>query len=139
MTTLCGKELPLRTNREMVHFLRRMNGLPVVYTSEFTSQEYSQKLHYASINTNRDRCKSTRRFQSNPILYGMKLFKTMAYFSLTPDFTDFVTYSTEARALYEFVKPIISPEEAFYGTLLHYWNWSNSKLNASSILIMISV
>ena len=51
MTTLCGKELPLRTNREMVHFLRRMNGLPVVYTSEFTSQEYSQKLHYASINT----------------------------------------------------------------------------------------
>ena len=68
----------------------------------------------------------------------MKLFKTMAYFSLTPNFTDFITYSTEARALYEFVKPIISPEEAFYGTLLHYWNWSNSKLNASSILIIIS-
>ena len=126
VTTLCGKELPLRTNREMVHFLKRMNGLPVVYTSEFTSQDYSQKLHYASINTSRDRCTSASRFQSSPVPYGMKLLKTMAYFSLTPDFTDFVIHSIEAKALYEFVKPIRSPEEAFYGTLLHYW--INSKL-----------
>ena len=126
VTTLCGKELPLRTNREMVCFLRRMKGLPVVYTSEFSTQDYSQKLHYTSIDTEKDRCKSTSKFQSKPVPYDMKLLKTMAYFSLPPNFTDFVIHGTEARALYEFVKPIRSPEEAFYGTLLHYW--INSKL-----------
>ena len=121
VTTLCGKELPLRTNREIVRFLRGMKGLPVIYTSEFSSQEYSLKLHHTVINRKRTRCRATRRFQSKPVPYGMKLLKTMAYFSLTPKFTYFVVHSSEAKALYEFVKPISGPEEAFYGTLLHYW------------------
>ena len=125
VTTLCGKELPLRTNGEIVRFLKRMEGRPVIYTSEFSSQEYSQKFHYTRIDTETNKCKSTRKFQSRPVPYGMKLLKTMAYFSLTPEFTDFVIHSTEARALYEFVKLIRSPEEAFYGTLLH--TWINSK------------
>ena len=125
VTTLCGKELPLRTNREMVRFLKGMEGRPVVYTSKFSSQDYAQKLHLTSIDSTKDVCKFTGGFQSKPVPHGMKLFKTMAYFSLTPEFTEFVTHSTEARALYEFVKPIRSPEEAFYGTLLH--TWINSK------------
>ena len=125
--TLCGKELPLRTNREMVSFLKGMEGRPVIYTSKFSSQDYAQKLHLTSIDSTKDVCKFTGGFQSKSIPYGMKLFKTMAYFSLTPEFTNFAVYSSEARALYEFVKPIRSPEEAFYGTLLHAWINSKSE------------
>ena len=125
VTTLCGKELPLRTNREIVHFLKGMEGYPVIHTSEFSAQDYSYKFHYTKIDTETSRCKSTGKLQTNPVPYGMKLLKTMAYFSLPPDFTHFVTHSTEATALYKFVKPIRSPEEAFYGTLLH--TWINSK------------
>jgi hypothetical protein len=128
VTTLCGKELPLRTNREMVRFLKGMKERPVVYTSEFSTQDYAQKLHFTSIDTVKNMCKFISGSQSKPVPYGMKLFKTMAYFSLTPKFADFVVYSSEARALYEFVKPIRSPEEAFYGTLLHFWINSKSEL-----------
>ena len=127
VTTLCGKELPLRTNREIVRFLKGMEGRPVVYTREFSSQDYTQKLHFTSIDSAKDLCKFTGGYQSKPVPYGMRLFKTMAYFSLTPEFTDFITHSTEARALYEFVKAIRSPEEAFYGTLLHAWINSKSE------------
>ena len=133
VTTLCGKELPLRTNREMVRFLKGMEGHPVIHTSEFSSKDYSQKFHYTKIDTETNRCKSTSRFQSSPVPYGMKLLKTMAYFSLPPDFTDFVIHSTKAKALHEFVKPIRSPEEAFYGTLLHTWINSKSEHNLESM------
>ena len=127
VTTLCGRELPLRTNREMVRFFREKKGLPVIYISEFSSEEISLKLHYTRINKKKDRCTATFRVRSKPVPYGMKLLKTMAYISLPPNFTDFVLHSSEAKALYEFVKPIGSPEEAFYGTLLHYW--INSELH----------
>ena len=127
VTTLCGKELPLRTNREMVSFFKGMEGHPVIHTSEFSSEDYSYKFHRTRIDPKTNSCKSTNELQTAPVPYGMKLLKTMAYFSLTPEFTDFVTHSTKARALYEFVKPIRSPEEAFYGTLLHAWINSKSE------------
>jgi hypothetical protein len=127
VTTLCGKELPLRTNREMVRFLKGMEGRSVIHTSEFSSEDYLQKFHYTQIDQKTNTCKSTSKFQTNPVPYGMKMLKTMAYFSLTPEFTNFATHSAEARALYEFVKPIRSPEEAFYGTLLHFWINSKSE------------
>ena len=135
VTTLCGKELPLRTNREMVRFLKGMEGHPVIRTSEFSSEDYSQKFYRTRIDPKTNSCKSTNKFQTVPVPYGMKLLKTMAYFSLTPEFTDFATHSTKARALYEFVKPIRSPEEAFYGTLLHAWINSKSRL---SLLIRVT-
>ena len=130
VTTLCGRELPLRTNREIVHFLQGMDGRPVMYTKQFSSQDYSQKVHFTSIDAEKNMCKSTSKVQTNPVPYGMKLLKTMAYFSLTPEFTNFVVHSSEAKALYKFVKPIRSPEEAFYGTLLHTW------INSKSCLIL---
>ena len=119
-TTLCGKEVPLRTNREMVRFLQKMKGLPAIFANKFSSSEYSLKLHYYVINK-KNKCRRTPVVHQKPIPYGMELLKTMAYVSLTPEFTDFILHSSEAKALYDFVRPITGPEEAFYGTLLHYW------------------
>ena len=101
-----------------------------MYTKQFSSQDYSQKVHFTSIDAEKNVCKSTSKVQTNPVPYGMKLLKTMAYFSLTPEFTNFIVHSSEAKALYKFVKPIRSPEEAFYGTLLHTW------INSKSCLIL---
>ena len=118
-TTLCGKEIPLRTNREMVHLLKQMKGLPVVYAHDFLSGEYSIKMHRMKIKKNI--CTRTWTAQKQPVPYGLKLLKSMAYFSLTPEFTNFILNSAEGKALYQFLKPTKGPEEAFYGTLLQYW------------------
>ena len=118
-TTLCGKELPLRTNREIVHLLKQMKGLPALYSHPFDSNELSRKLFRMVIKNNI--CVHTRIKLDHRVPYGMELIKSMAYFSLTPEFTDYILNSPEAKALGEFLKPTKGPEEAFYGTLLHYW------------------
>lgn len=134
-TTLCGKEVPLRTNREMVNLLQEMNGLPVLYAHEFLSGEYSLKMHKMIIK--HSACKPTWKLHNRPIPYGLKLLKSMAYFSLTPDFTNFIVNSPQAKALYNFVKPIKGPEEAYYGTLFNYW--LNGKLIVDDTCIIIII
>lgn len=118
-TTLCGKEIPLRTNREMVTLLQKMDGDSVLRAHEFLPGEYSSKMHKMVIKD--DMCKRTWTTHNKPVPYRLKLLKSMAYFSLTPEFTNFIVNSPEAKALYNFVKPIKGPEEVYYGTLLNHW------------------
>lgn len=136
-TTLCGKEVPLRTNREMVHLLKQMNGLPALLAHNFTGNEKWVKLHHMIIKKNI--CKRTSKIQNKPIPYGMNLLKSMAYFSLTPEFTNFVLNSPEGKALYEYLKPVKGPEEAFFGTLLHYWINGKLVIATSENYIYIAV
>lgn len=98
MITLCGKELPLRTNRELVQLLKELNGT-------------SSVLAHATPKSNYD------RFRAGPIPYNLTVYKSLVYFALTPVFTEYVLYNKVAITLYKFLESADVPEEHYYSTL----------------------
>ena len=112
--TLCGKELPLRTNREMVQLLKNLNGTSAINThlpSKSEQDRYTRK--WAEI----DNQYYITQESAGPIPYNLTMYKSMVYFALTPEFVEYVLYNKVANTLHEFIKDALIPEEHFYSTL----------------------
>ena len=114
--TLCGKELPLRTNKEMVQLLRPLKGSSAIrsipmprwervrYKKRWTFDESTSELIPVDENT-------------SPIPYNLKIYKSLIYFALTPAFVNYTLNDEVAIALSRFLKDALIPEESFYSTL----------------------
>ena len=112
--TLCGKELPLRTNREMVQLLKNLNGTSAINThlpSKSEQDRYTRK--WAEI----DNQYYITQESAGPIPYNLTMYKSMVYFALTPEFVEYVLYNKVANALRKFLKDAFIPEEHYYSTL----------------------
>ena len=118
MITLCGMELPLRTNREIVHMLKRLNGtsgLPQHSTPKDQLQErFTKKAVIRSDNT----CHLTYQ-KLGPVPHGIEIRKSLAYFSLTPDFVNYLFTNKVALELYEYMKGASNSEEHYFSSI--YW------------------
>ena len=113
--TLCGKELPLRTNNEIVRLLKRLNGTSAICASspprwEHIRYERKWKVDKASNY-------SPTKEKAGPIPYNLTMYKSMVYFALTQEFVNYVLSNTVAIALSKFLIDALIPEEHFYSTL----------------------
>ena len=99
MITLCGKELPLRTNSEIVNILKDLNGMSAVR---------AHPIHIPLVRTGKN---------VGPVPFNLTIYKSLVYFALTPEFVDYVLNDEVAIALSKFLKDAFIPEEYFYSTL----------------------
>ncbi len=97
---LCGKELPLTTNHEMVSHLVNLNGASMVEAELVPNNDYE----------------SLSRL-NNPVPYNISYAKSSTYMSLSPKFIDFLFTNKTAIALYEYFKGNDIPEEHFFPTV----------------------
>ena len=116
LITLCGKELPMRTNLEMVQLLKPLNGTSALIPLDIPEEERWRVELRNFVNRQGDLIQTRRRLGRVP--YNLKLYKSSAYFGLTPQFVDYVLHDEKANALLRYMhRGVSSAEEHFYSTL----------------------
>ncbi len=112
--TLCGKEVPLKTNQEMVKFLKRMNGTSAVETFDNSGHEHTYWTDKFELRKN-----SVVRTEEKlgPIPFGLTIKKSMAYYGLSVKFVDYVLHDTRAIEFRHFMENTLIPDEHFIATL----------------------
>ena len=111
--TLCGKELPLRTNAETVALLKPLNGTSSVQTVGADGTDNFKFKWKWSLNkmtgwiTKRDE-------PLPPIPYGLKVYKSWAYVALSYQFVEHILCSPMGNTFREYMKDVRIPEENFY-------------------------
>ena len=118
---LCGRELPLKTNREMVKSLKALKGSSAIETQHVNTkskgylakdrftwkakEDYSvRKLHY------------TRTRVSKP---PIPIYKSTNFIAVTRPFVNFFVNDKKAVIFREYLNDIKIPEEEFYASLIH--------------------
>lgn len=114
--TLCGKEVPLRTNAEIVAMLKPLNGTSSVQMVGADGLDDGKFKWKWSLNKMTGWiAKKDEPFP--PIPYGLKVYKSWAYVALSYQFVEHSLCSPVGRALREYMKDVKIPEENFYAML----------------------
>lgn len=114
--SLSGKEVPLRTNAEIVGLLRPLNGMSSVQTVGTVGMDDFKYKWKWSLNkmtgwvTKRDS-------PLPPIPYSLKVYKSWAYIALSYEFVEHLLCSPVGLALREYMKDVRIPEENTYAML----------------------
>ncbi|XP_064388942.1 beta-1,3-galactosyl-O-glycosyl-glycoprotein beta-1,6-N-acetylglucosaminyltransferase 4-like [Halichondria panicea] len=130
--TLCGKEVPLRTNREMVHTLSKLNGTSAIDVEQNKEYEYDYWTyeHYLK---NRIVTQSEQRLA--PIPFNLTISKSMAYFGLSKTFVQFLLHSDMVAEFRRFMDHTKIPDEHFIATLFNMTGVPGGKNENYSMLI----
>ena len=115
VVTLCGKELPLRTNREIVHLLKSLKGNSAIRA--FPVPKWGRKRYEKKWIVKSKTWVAPTKEDAGPIPYNLTIYKSMIYFALTPEFVNYALNDEVAIALSKFLRNAFSPEEHFYSTL----------------------
>ena len=120
---LCGRELPLKTNRFIVEALSRLNGASILkanhiddYTlrTRFAEVRYKVGKRFPSINRTTEFVERNEEFLQK---YSIKLYKSMTYNALSFEFVQFLLHNNTAQLLTRWMLQNCStPEEHLYAT-----------------------
>ena len=114
--TLCGKELPLRTNGEIVKILKRYNGTSAIQLYAMAEWEQRERFTNKFVIGSDNRCYVTHQ-KLGPVPYSVKFKKSMAYFALTREFIYFLLHNETSLELYEYMKGVSNSEEHYFSTV----------------------
>ena len=114
--TLCGKEVPLRTNREIVHTLRKFNGTSAVqlhFPAKDDQRFWTYKHHFNG--------KKVEQLNSKlgPIPFNLTIAKSMTYYGLSEAFVNYLLHDEEAITFRRFMDNTRVPDEHFIATLFN--------------------
>ena len=116
---LCGRELPLKTNREMVRSLKKLQGASAIeskhvqpkdvliqrrFTWKAAENYTSGKLHYTHT-----------RVPPPPI----PIYKSITYIAASWLFVNFIINNNKAINFRNYLKDVKIPEEEFYASLIN--------------------
>ncbi|XP_051050355.1 N-acetyllactosaminide beta-1,6-N-acetylglucosaminyl-transferase isoform X3 [Phodopus roborovskii] len=114
----CGQDFPLKTNKEIVHHLKRFKGknitpgvLPPEHAVVRTKYVYQEQRGKGGIYM-----KKTNSLKTPPP-HQLTIYFGTAYVALTRDFVSFVMTDKRALDLLEWSKDTYSPDEHFWVTL----------------------
>ncbi|KAM9590203.1 beta-1,3-galactosyl-O-glycosyl-glycoprotein beta-1,6-N-acetylglucosaminyltransferase 7-like isoform 1-T4 [Trichechus inunguis] len=116
---LCGQDFPIRTNKEIIHYLRsKWNGKNITpgviqppSTKFNTNQSHSKFTPEANIYIS-----PNKRFKEKPP-HNLTVYFGSAYYVLTRKFVEFVLTDIRAKDLLQWCKDIQSPEQHYWVTL----------------------
>ncbi len=97
---LCGKELPLNTNHEIVTKLMQRNGSSVVNAHKMGHDAFELV-----------------RLRNQQIPFSIPLYKSMTYMALSHTFVNYLFTNSRAITLYNFFRTCKVPEEHYYATV----------------------
>ena len=98
---LCGKELPLATNHEIISHLMKLKGSSAISPRLVPKSESGTYI----------------RLRGGKIPFHLPYYKPTTYMSLSYDFASFLITNSTAIKVHQFFESCYSPEEHFYATL----------------------
>ena len=120
---LCGKELPLVTNKEMVSKLIRLEGSSSIITEPCANKKVliQQRLtHPVRLNQEGTEIVMDKHSSLDDRPFDLSLYhKSSSYNALSFQFSHYLVFNSTAQRLYEFFKKTRNSEEHFYATLYH--------------------
>jgi len=111
---LCGRELPLKTNREIVRSLMKLNGYSAIDSFEVPEANKHRLVNKFVLSAGV--VKRTRK-KLGPVPYGIRFYKSMTYIAVSRPFVSFLLTSKISIALRKYLKDAKVPEEHFYSSL----------------------
>ena len=111
--TLCGKEIPLRTNREMVQALSKLNGTSAIKLT--TGNMERNRFDFRHILKDGAVKQTEETLESIP--FNFTIQKSMAYVGLTEPFIDFLLHNKTAATFRKFMDQTKIPDEHFIASL----------------------
>ena len=112
---LCGRELPLKTNREIVQSLIKLYGSSAI-NSDGLPDKARRERFVLKVKLSEGKITKTQT-KLEPVPYNLKLYKSSNYIAVTRAFVSFLLTNVTAVAFREYLKDVEVPEEHFYSTL----------------------
>ena len=116
---LCGRELPLKTNREIVSSLKRLKGASAVdsvFLGGRAGVWETRFSHKIALNYTTGRIYYTNQ-RIGPPPHHIKIYKSFNFIAATRPFVDFILHSRKAIDFRNYLKQVKIPEEHFYASL----------------------
>ena len=108
----CGKETPLKTNREIVKYLQMLKGYSAVNAYPLPEvhrrQRFTYKFHLDGHGNNRQ----TWEKQATPPT-SVPLYKSANFIAASRVFTHFLLHDPFSRELHDYLISVRDPEEIF--------------------------
>ena len=121
---LCGKDLPLRTNREIVEYLRSLNGSSIINPSKLDEKTLMHRFY------------SKLQKEAHTPPHGIELYKSSSYNALSQEFVTFFIKNQTAIDFYRWIHKTGVPEEHFYASMYMYYMHFNSHVHHKHISII---
>ena len=120
---LCGKELPLKTNREMVRVLTRLKGTSAVDIVGLAGRNILKNRFRTKVilDVRYGRVHSTNQHLGPPP-HGIRIYKSFTFVAASRSFANYILNSQIAIDFLAYLKDIKIAEEHFYASLYHYGN-----------------
>lgn len=115
--TLCGTELPLKTNRQIVTSLKQLKGGTGIVTHELDDE--GKKRFDKQIEVGPDGNVHFTTTPLGPPPRGIPLKKSWDFFALTRPFIKFILTNKKAIDFRHYLRNVFIPEEHFFASL--YW------------------
>ena len=114
---LCGKELPLRTNREIVTRLMKLNGSSSIFA--YKAGRFSDRIrHKVGLNKKGNKIAISRHVNlGNPPFNDTQLYKSSSYNAISLELANYLIFNENASKIHNFFKNCKSSEEHFYATV----------------------
>ena len=114
---ICGRELPLKTNREIVASLKALNGSSALGDAKRLTPYWWKKrfVYKCALNSRGEMQRTNRRLGHAP--RGIRIHKSMNFMAASSQFAFFVLKSKKAIALRRYLRDVYAPEEHFYSSL----------------------
>lgn len=118
---LCGREIPMKTNRELVRILRGMQGANVVNPGVLlhdrrVAYDMRRRILY------RVSRHPIVRFSTeplDPVPHDIRVYKNHTFNALTPEFVHFLFTNEKAADFYLFLRDTRYPDEQYFTSLNH--------------------
>jgi hypothetical protein len=113
---LCGREIPLKTNREIVHSLQQLGGYSAVNAYPLPQQYWKKRFtgKYRLDKNGKNRNTSNKQVKPPE---GIKLYKSMNFIAASRSFVHFILNDSVAKEFHEYLTTVYAPDEHFYSSL----------------------
>ena len=113
---LSGREIPLKTNREIVESLQKLKGYTALDLQDLTP--YWQKVRFSFQHRLNDKghMENTQEHQVSPP-HGIKLSKSLTFLAASRTFVQFMLNDQLSLDLRNYLKTVCAPEEHYYSSL----------------------
>ena len=119
---LCGRELPLRTNHEIVNYLKAMNGTSIIRPSHVDNRTLNERFHWKQRTAiNYKHVKHNKPLYTSEELgrppFDIQLYKSSSYNALSRVFVLFFLHNQTVQTFMQWIKHAWVPEEHFYASV----------------------
>ena len=114
---LTGREIPLKTNREIVESLVKLNGYTALILRTMVSELWRKRIKY-KYRLNKETAliqKTSERMPKPP--EGIILYKSLAFMAASREFVDFILHNPLSLQFHEYVSFTLTPDEHYYASL----------------------